>query len=423
MSAKRKRLGNRTSERARRQNWCGGVERRIIGHIDLDAFFASVEERDRPYLRGQPIVIGADPQGGAGRGVVSTASYAARRYGIGSAMPISKAWQLCEAARVRGEPGCVFITGGFTKYGRASREVFAVLERYVAIIEKVSVDEAYFDLSFAGSFKKARASAAMIQRAIKRKTKLTCSIGIGPNKLIAKIASDHDKPRGLTVVLPSEVEHFLDPLPLRAVPGIGPKAAARFLRGGCRTVAEAKKLSPEAFAQVMGLALPPEKALPKKGVRRGESQMSLFSSTADTRAVAAHRSATHMPRGYARLRGVDTRPVEPEQVPRKSIGKHHTFMEDTHDMDAVCGVLREQARNIFRQLIEQGFSAFRTVVLTVRFDTFETKTRSVTATEPARSEAVLETRAIKLVLPFLDKTENPRGQAIRLIGLRVEKLS
>lgn len=356
---------------------------RIIGHLDLDAFFASVEEREKPFLKGQPIIVGADPLGGTGRGIVATASYPARSYGIRSAMPISKAWRLCEAARSRGEPPCVFITPRHRKYGTAAHEVFAIVSEYVPRIEQVSIDEAYLDLSHYGSFAKASAAARQMQIVILGRTELTCSIGVGENKLIAKLASEARKPRGLTVITPTRADAFLKKLPLRAIPGVGPKAMERFESRRMRTIADARKLSWQELGEMFG----------KWGFGI-----------------------------YERLRGVDDREVETEHEPPKSIGRHHTFDTDTFKMEGVLTELSRQSQKICRTLREDGFTGFRTVVLTMRFADFETLSRSITVKEPLRTAAELELKAIKLALPFFDRRENPRKKQIRLVGLRVEKL-
>jgi len=348
----------------------------------MDAFFASVEESKKPYLKGRPIVVGADPEGGRGRGVVSTASYAARKYGIGSATPITRAWKLCEDAKKGGNPPCVFITGGFDKYGKVSKEVFQIVKKHVSCVEKVSVDEGYLELSFCKTFKEARLLSEKIKREIREKTKLSCSIGIGPNKLIAKIASDFKKPNGLTVVTEGTAEKFLEPLPLNAIPGIGPKALQKFSRKGMYTVRDAKSLSWEVLGKMFG----------KWG----------FSM-------------------YEKLRGIDERMFS-EQAESKSIGKHHTFYEDTKDMKKVLTVLKEQARELFEAMREKGFSGFRTVVLTVRFDDFVTHSRSSTNKEVMKTQKQLEAKSAKLLLPFFEKKENPKMKKVRLIGLRIEKL-
>lgn len=348
----------------------------------MDAFFASVEERDRPYLKGKPLVIGSDPKGGKGRGVVSTASYAARKYGVHSALPISKAWNFCEKGKREGGEPCVFITGGFGKYSKASKEVFKVVSEIVPNIQQVGIDEAYLDLSFTKSFTEAKKIARIIQHRIRSETGLTGSIGIGPNKLIAKVASDYKKPRGLTVVTSKRAEKFLEVLPLRSIPGIGPKAMQKFSRRGMQNVLNAKKLSWEQLGKMFG----------KWGFGM-----------------------------YEKLRGIDERPLS-EAAERKSIGKHYTFHEDTRDMKEVIATLKKHGETIIGSMHRKKFKGFRTTVLTVRFDDFTTKSRSVTVKELLKTQKDLETKAVKLVLPFFEKTDNPQSKAIRLIGLRIEKL-
>jgi nucleotidyltransferase/DNA polymerase involved in DNA repair len=205
---------------------------KIIAHLDMDAFFAAIEERDHPELAGVPLVVGAAPAAGKGRGVVSTANYAARKYGIHSAMPISQAWRRSEAAKSRGEPGVVFLTPNFPRYQEASRHIMELVRQYASLVEESSIDEAYLDLSFCTSFSQAAEICRRLKADIKAQVQLTASMGIGPNKLIAKIASDFQKPDGLTVVTEAAAEAFLEPLPVRQIPGIGPKTeqrlAARF---------------------------------------------------------------------------------------------------------------------------------------------------------------------------------------------------
>ena len=355
---------------------------RIIAHLDMDAFFAAVEEREKPYLRDLPVVVGADPQGGLGRGVVSTANYAARAYGIKSATPISRAWEMSERARKEGKPACAFITPRHGKYGDASREVFAIIGQYSPMIEQVSIDEAYLDFSHYRTFNAAKGAAQRMRTEVRRKTKLTASVGVGPNKLIAKIASDANKPNGLTVVLPRQAEDFLAIQSLAVISGIGKKAVEKFARRGMKTVADAKALTWEEMADMFG----------KWGFGL-----------------------------YERLRAIDERSLVAEEE-RKSIGRHHTFAEDTLSMEAVFAVLREQEGKIIRDMKRRGFVGFRTVVLTVRFADFETKTRSLTIAESLAGERELDTKAVKLALPFFDSRENKEKRAIRLIGLRIEKL-
>src|SRR5215468_832773 len=196
---------------------------RIIAHVDMDAFYASVEERYHPELRGRPVVVGADPKGGSGRGVVTAASYAARKYGIRSALPISRAWRLAEAARRRGQPEAAFVRGNHALYREVSHRIMTVVARGADAFEEASIDEAYLDLSSLAEMERAETHARTLKKEILEGEGLTCSVGIGPNKLVAKIASDLRKPDGLTVVRPDEVLGLLDGLGIRVIPGIGPK--------------------------------------------------------------------------------------------------------------------------------------------------------------------------------------------------------
>ncbi|MBI5221106.1 MAG: DNA polymerase IV [Candidatus Liptonbacteria bacterium] len=355
---------------------------RIIAHLDMDAFFAAVEERERPRLRGRPIIIGADPEEGQGRGVVSTASYKARAYGIHSAMPISKAWQLAETARRAGQPEAVWLEPDFKKYSATSDRIMATVRQHAQEFEQASIDEAYLDLSPAGSFKKAIEICRDIKKEIKRKEKLTCSIGLGPNKLIAKIASDREKPDGLTVVESETVESFLSPLSIRVIPGIGPKTEKILNQLRIQTVQDALCLTEKELDELLG----------KWGIEL-----------------------------YRKVRGQDDSPISHGEE-AKSIGEQETFPKDTRDPSVLLEHLQTLCRNVFRRLGQDGFEGFRRVVVTVRFAGFDTKNRSATLPVPARTCEALEFEAAKLILPFFDRRENPGRKAIRLIGVRVELL-
>jgi len=191
------------------------TERQIVLLVDMDSFFASVQVREKPELKGLPVVVGSDPKGGAGRGVVSTCSYEARKYGIHSAMPISKAYKLC--------PDCVFLPVNMKLYKEVSENVMAILRGFAEKFEQVSVDEAYLVPIDIRSFDDAVLCARRIKDEVKGQEGITCSVGIGPNKLIAKIASGFQKPNGLTLVKPEDVKDFLFPLPVSKIPGIGRK--------------------------------------------------------------------------------------------------------------------------------------------------------------------------------------------------------
>jgi DNA polymerase IV (archaeal DinB-like DNA polymerase) len=192
----------------------------------MDAFYAAVEERYHSELRGRPVVVGADPKQGKGRGVVTAANYAARKYGIRSALPISRAWRLAEAARERGEAETVFVRGDRPLYREVSERIMAIIARGADAFEEASIDEAYVDLSSLGDTERAEAHVKALKAEILVHEGLTCSVGIGPNKLVAKIASEFKKPDGLTVLRPQEVQAVLDPLRIRVIPGIGPKTEA-----------------------------------------------------------------------------------------------------------------------------------------------------------------------------------------------------
>lgn len=400
---------------------------RIIAHLDMDAFFASIEERDNARFAGRPIVVGSDPEGGKGRGVVSTANYAARAYGIRSALPISRAWRFSEEARKKGLPPAVFLEVNMRKYGEVSERIMDIVRAHVppnedgmVLVEQSSVDEASFDLSFAGSYEKAESIARAIKKEIKEKERLTASIGIGPNKLIAKIASDRQKPDGLTVVREEDAEAFLEPLNIRVIPGVGPKSEEQFLKRGIRTVRDAKRLTKAELTKMMG----------KWG--------------ADL---------------YEKFRGRSDAQIVLDWV-QKSIGEQTTFDEDIpvdgklKDRKLLEAALADLAADVHKRLrreIADGapFKAFRSVGITVRFSDFTTKTRIVTLKEPvpavhvpgrglfdsetlavaakadsvasAAALKVIQFQALRLFMPFLDRRENPSHKAIRLLGVKVER--
>jgi nucleotidyltransferase/DNA polymerase involved in DNA repair len=225
---------------------------RIVAHVDMDAFYAAVEAQRNPALRDRPLVVGADPKEGHGRGVVTAASYAARRYGIRSALPISRAWRLAQAARRRGEPETIFVRDDHALYREVSARIMAILAAAGDAFQKTSVDEAYLELSSLGSFDAAVERARRLKAEIVSQEGLTASVGIGPNKLVAKIASDFEKPDGLTIVRAEEVQLFLDPLRIRVIPGIGPKTERFLHERHIRTVADLRTLERAQLAEWFG---------------------------------------------------------------------------------------------------------------------------------------------------------------------------
>lgn len=355
---------------------------RIIAHIDMDAFFASVEERDKPWIDGLPIVIGSDPQEGKGRGVVSTANYKAREYGIRSALPISVAWRLSEEAKRKGRPGAAFITPNMEKYARISEHIMAILRTHTNHIEQASVDEAYIDLTDAGSYERAEKICRAIKREIMQKESLTASIGIGPNKLIAKIASDFNKPDGLTIVREADAESFLEQNVLRKIPGIGPKTEQLLAAHDITTVAELKRLSQQQLQALLG------------------------------------KSGSDL---YEKARARDDSELV-EEWTAKSISEQETLQHDTHAGDIIIALLKKLAQQVVARLIAEGFTSCKTIGITIRFEGFETRTRTKTLPRPTDDAALLEFEALKLLLPFLDLRGNPHRKPIRLIGVKIEKL-
>src|SRR6266851_4162803 len=356
---------------------------RIIAHVDMDAFYASVEERYHPELRGRPVVVGADPKGGTGRGVVTAANYPARKYGIRSALPISRAWRLAEAARRRGQPEAVFARGNNALYREVSHRIMTIIARGADAFEEASIDEAYLDLSSLAEMERAEVHARTLKKEILEDEGLTCSVGIGPNKLVAKIASDFRKPDGLTVVRPDEVLGLLDGLGIRVIPGLGPKTEHFLQQQGLKTVTDLRQIELGQLREWLG-----------KG---GEDL-------------------------YRKARGISDAPVSNEWEP-KSVGEQETFEEDTLDPAVVLERAQALANTVFRRFVGAGFAAFRTVTVTVRFKGFVTVSRSRTGKLPLTELAGLQDEVRQLLQPFFDARENPKGKKIRLIGVRVEKLS
>ena len=397
---------------------------RIIVHIDMDAFFAAVEERERPRIRGLPIVVGADPKGGVGRGVVSTANYKAREYGIRSAQPISIAWRLSEEAARQGKPRAVFLEPNFRLYSAVSREIMEYLRTKADAFEPASIDEAYLQISsltVRHSERKRRISkdssgfspqndlwneageiAKEIKRYILKNQKLTCSIGIGPNKLIAKIAAGRQKPDGLTIVKPDEVQNFLDPLSVREIPGIGPKSEETLAKIGIRTIQQLRQLERERLGELFGK---PRRTINISKMKSG------------SRPLRASGWGLDM---WRKAQGIDESPVQ-EEYGTKSIGEQETYEKDTLNSNFLIGRLKELSQSVFKTIEKEEFS-FKTVSIIVRFHDFETKTRAHTLDKPVQDGKILEAEALQLFLPFLDTRENPKKKMIRLLGVRVEKL-
>ena len=311
---------------------------RSILHVDMDAFFAAIEQRDRPELMGQPVIVGADPKGGRGRGVVSTASYEARRFGIGSAMPISKAYHLC--------PKGVFLRVDMEKYERVSEDVMSVLQRFTDQVEPVSIDEAFLDVT--GSRRAlgtGESVARQLKEAIRRDLGLTASVGVAGSKLVAKIASDLKKPDGLVVVEPGSEAVFLAPLPIRKLWGVGPKMEERRLELGIATIGDLAATIPEVLGRRLGT--------------HGQDLVQL-------------------------ARGIDDRPVLAELAEAKSLGQERTFGTDTDELARLRSTLLSLADGVAERLRSHRLRA-RTITLKYRDETFKTITRAETMGTPTDS--------------------------------------
>ena len=337
---------------------------RTILHVDMDAFYAAVEQRDRPELRGRPVVVGADPRGGRGRGVVSTASYEARRFGIASAMPISQAWRLC--------PDAAYLPVDMEKYARVSAQVMEVLRATTDRVEPISIDEAFLDVT--GS-RRALGTGAAIARALKERlraaTSLTASVGVASNKLVAKIASDLRKPDGLVVVPPGTEASFLAPLPVRRLWGIGPRMEERLMKAGIHTVGQ--------------LVAQGEAALERRLGTHGHDLMRL-------------------------ARGLDEREVESHAGEAKSVGQEHTYDRDTADRAQHRRTLLGLCDGVARRLREQRLHC-STVTLKHRDETFHTVTRATTLAAPTdSSDALFET-----AWALLERL--PEARKVRLLGV------
>lgn len=360
---------------------------RIIAHLDMDAFFAAIEERDKPRLKGLPIIIGTDPKDGRGRGAVSTANYKAREYGIKSALPISKAWLYSQEAKNKGLPEAIFITPNFSKYEASSKKIIEIISKYSFQIEQASIDEAYFDLSHLKTFKKAQKTCQQIKLEIKNKEKLTASIGIGPNKLIAKIASDFQKPNGLTVVEDFEKEKFLELLPIRKIPGVGPKTEELFKKQNVKIVSDLKKYSQKDLEKMLG------------------------------------KWGTDL---YQKIRGIDNSLLI-EEWEAKSISEQETFESDTDKIEIIIQLIQKLSGQVFNRFQKSDFASFQTIGITIRFSDFITKSRAHTLSKPLTasedSRKIFEFEILKLLFPFLDMRENPQHKKIRLLGVKIEKFT
>jgi len=343
-----------------------GEKSRIIFHVDMDHFFTAVEEREHQEYKGKPIIVGADPKGGTGRGVVSTCNYQARSFGIRSGMPISKAWRLC--------PDAVFLPVNYELYTKVSNAIMNILRRYAEKFEQWGIDEAFLDVtSKVKNFEEAEALAKEIKKEIYEKERLTCSIGIGPNKLVAKIASDFRKPDGLTVIKENEVEKFLSPLPVRKLLWVGRKTEQKLKALGIKTIGDLARYDPTVLAENFGVM---------------GTQLFLM----------AH--------------GIDRSKVE-ERGEIKSLSREITFEEDTTDFELVFNSLDKLSEDVHKDVLKHNLS-FKTITIKVRYENFETHTHSRTL--PLITNRLQDLK--KTVKDLMQEYLKP-NRKIRLVGVRV----
>lgn len=336
---------------------------RQIIHLDLDAFFASVETLLNPALKGKPLIVAmGDP---CGRGVVSTASYEARQFGVRSAMPLREAVRLC--------PQAVIVLPRHRVYAEFSRRVMDLLREYSPLVEQVSIDEAYVEIA---PDRDAAHLASAIQQRINAEIGLDCTVAVASNKLVAKIACNTVKPRGFIVVPPGQECAFLTPLPIERLPGAGKVTRAKLARWNVHTIGDLARVPVEELRATFG--------------RHG---------------VSLHEGAL----------GRDDSPIVTESKP-KSLSQENTFERDTRDAAQIEKCLVEMSEGVARQLAQEGFSA-RTIVLKLRYGDFTTITRQTTLRVPTSSAAEICAQARRLLRAHWD-----RRRAVRLIGVGVHNL-
>jgi len=342
---------------------------RAIIHLDMDAFYASVEQLDQPAYRGKPVVVGADPRGGKGRGVVAACSYEARPFGIRSAMPISRAYRLC--------PKAIYVRPRMTRYAEMSDRIFAILRDYTDVVEPLSIDEAFLDVTASQRlFGPAEAIGQTLKARIRSELGLVASIGLAPNKFLAKVASDLGKPDGFVVVALGKERAFLDPLPISRLWGVGPKTEARLQRLGLQTIGRIAQTPVETLEAMLGGA--------------GRDLWELAN-------------------------GMDDREVVPEQE-AKSIGAETTFEKDTDDREEIRRTILELSDRVGRRLRREGYLAGG-VTLKFRDHLFRTLTRAAILDHPTDVGDDLFREAWKLL-----QRVSWTGKRVRLLGVTATRL-
>lgn len=336
---------------------------RSILHVDMDAFYASIEQLDHPEYKGRPVIVGADPKGGKGRGVVAACSYEARKFGIRSALPISRAWKLC--------PEGVYVRPRMQRYAEVSGQIMEIFRQYTDLVEPLSIDEAFLDITGSTALLGTPEHIAQsIKRAIRESTGLNASIGLAPNKFLAKIGSDLKKPDAFVIVDANDIEGFLRELPISRLWGVGPKTEHRLHDMGFRTIGQIAAAGREELVRSLGSL--------------GE----------------------HL---YQLSHGKDDRPVVPNWEP-KSISSETTFDEDTDDREVLLKTILELSDHVARRLRKDGYRA-RKVTLKLRYSNFSTHTK-----QNSLDKLILTGNEIAAIARFLF-SQFPLNQKIRLIGV------
>jgi DNA polymerase IV (DinB-like DNA polymerase) len=346
---------------------------RVIIHVDMDYFFAAVEERENPQLKGKPVVVCVYSGRGGGSGAVSTSNYIAREYGIKAGIPCSRARRL--------NPDAIFLPVNMELYRKVSNNVMDLLKGYADIFEQVSVDEAFLDISdsVGGDFNRVHQIAAQIKQDIMDTQQLTCSVGAGPNKLIAKIASGYNKPDGLTVITPERVSEFLKPLNVKELWGVGGKTEAQLTHLGINTIEQLAQADREMLVSAFGK---------NKGTWLADAARGLDDSQVQQRG-------------------------ESEQISRIT-----TFKADTREQDLIQKQLADLVDDIYGKLKKRGV-CFKTVTLTVITSDFKTHTKSQTLNVPSNNRDMMLKLSTNLLLKFLDEND----YKIRRAGVRVSNLT
>ena len=335
----------------------------------MDHFFAAVEEREHPEIKGKPVIVGADPKEGTGRGVVSTSNYEARKYGIKSGIPIARAWRFC--------PNAVYLPVDYSLYQKVSKQIMAILVRYADKFEQWGLDEAFLDItSSVSGFENAKILAEEIKYEIFEKEQLTCSIGVGYNKLIAKIASDFKKPDGLTVVKVEDAKSFLAPLGVRKLLWVGKKTENRLKNLGILTIGDLANFSPSILTEKFGTS----------GVQL-----------------------------YLMAQGIDNSEFQ-ERWERKSLSREITFEEDTSDSKFIFESLDALSDDLYQEIKATKFT-FKTITVKIRYENFETHTHCKTLPFYTDRLNDIKKNARNLLQYYLKAKRK-----IRLIGVKLSNL-